>query len=223
MRALQSSSLRQQAGEVIRASIIGGELEPGEIYSATVLAERLGVSPTPVREAMLDLASTGLVEPVRNRGFRVIAPDERDLDEISELRMMLEAPAMRRVVELASDDQLAALGAVVDEIESTAARRDVAEFLLADRQFHLGLLETTGNGRLVRLVAQLRDQTRLMGLKPLARSGQLMASAREHRRILDAVRERHADRAEALMRTHLEHTRGIWAGRAEDPAAAQPA
>lgn len=219
MKALKSSSLREQAGEVIRASIIGGELEPGEIYSATVLAERLGVSPTPVREAMLDLASAGLVEPVRNRGFRVVTPDERDLDEISELRLMLEPPAMRTVVVQASDEQLTALADVVAEIESTAASSDVAGFLLADREFHLGLLELTGNGRLVRLVSQLRDQTRLIGLKPLAESGQLMASAREHRRILDALRKRNGDGAEALMRVHLEHTRGIWAGRAEEPAA----
>jgi DNA-binding GntR family transcriptional regulator len=207
--------LREQAGQVIRASIIAGELEAGEIYSASVLAERLGVSPTPVREAMLDLASGGLVEPVRNRGFRVLTPDERDLDEISELRLMLEVPAMRRVVELAADAQLEELESVVARIEARADEGDVAAFLLADREFHLGLLEIVGNGRLLRLVAQLRDQTRLAGIKELAREGNLTASAREHRVILDALRARDADRAEALMRTHLIHTRGIWAGRSE--------
>jgi DNA-binding GntR family transcriptional regulator len=218
MRALTSESLRDQAGKVIRASILAGELEPGEIYSANVLAERLGVSPTPVREAMLDLASAGLVEPVRNRGFRVLVADERDLDEISELRLMLEVPAMRGVVERASDEQLSALESVVAEIERSAAEGDLARFLLVDRDFHLGLLELTGNRRLVRLVGQLRDQTRLVGLKPLAESGHLNASAREHRLVLDALRERDADRAQELMRSHLEHTRGIWAGRAERPA-----
>lgn len=204
--------------KVIRASIAAGELAPGEIHSATVLAERLGVSATPVREAMLDLASSGLVEPVRNRGFRVLTPDERDLDEISELRMMLEVPAMRMVAEGATDEQLAAFDSVVAEIEATAVKGDLSAFLLADRDFHLGLLELTRNRRLVKLVEQLRDQTRLVGLKPLAESGRLEASAREHRAVLDALRERDADRAEQLMHTHLEHTRGIWAGRAERPA-----
>ena len=218
MRALRAQNLRDQAHDVIRASIIAGELEPGEIYSATVLAQRLGVSATPVREAMLDLASAGLVEPVRNRGFRILTPDERDLDEISELRLMLEAPAMRVLVERATDAQLAEFETTVREIEETAEAGDLAAFLLADRDFHLGLLELTGNRRLVRLVGQLRDQTRLVGLKPLAESGRLMASAREHRVILDALRQRDADRAEELMRTHLVHTRGIWAGRTEDDA-----
>src|SRR3954449_10806327 len=100
-------SLREQAQQVIRASILAGELAAGEIYSASTLAERLGgspppppaaplqlgnggdgrgVPPPPVREAMLELANGGLVDPVRNRGFRVLTPDEADLDEISQLR-----------------------------------------------------------------------------------------------------------------------------------------
>ena len=220
MPLLRATSLRDQAHEVIRASIVGGDLEPGEIVSAATLAERLGVSATPVREAMLDLAHAGLVEPVRNRGYRVLAPDDRDLDEISELRLMLEAPAVRRTTKLASAAQLDDLEREVDAIEASAERGDLTAFLSADRRFHLGLLELAGNTRLVRLVGQLRDQTRLFGLGRMAESGRLASSAREHRDILDAIRARDADRAEELMRAHLEHTRGVWAGRAErdDPA-----
>jgi DNA-binding GntR family transcriptional regulator len=215
VKTLTPTSLREQAAQVIRASILANELQAGEIYSATVLAQRLGVSPTPVREAMLDLANGGLVEPVRNRGFRILSPDERDLDEISELRLMLEPPAMREVSARATDGQLEELDSVVTAIEERADAADVAGFLVADREFHLGLLEILGNGRLVRLVAQLRDQTRLAGITELAREGNLTASAREHRDILDALRARDADRADQLMRKHLVHTRGIWAGRSE--------
>jgi DNA-binding GntR family transcriptional regulator len=216
VKSLTQTSLREQAGQVIRASILAGELAAGEIYSASYLAERLGVSPTPVREAMLDLANGGLVEPVRNRGFRVLTPDEKDLDEISELRLMLEVPAMRAVAAHASDAQLQKLEDVVAEIESAAEAGDVARFLLSDREFHLGLLELHGNGRLLRLIAQLRDQTRLAAITDLARAGNLTASAREHRDLLESLRARDADRAEGLMRAHLIHTRGIWAGRSEE-------
>lgn len=215
MKALTTQSLRKKAGDAIRASILSGELEPGEIYSAHFLADRLGVSPTPVRESMLDLATAGLVEVVRNRGFRVVTPNEQDMDEISELRLMLEVPATRKVAVRATDEQLRALEHTVDDIESAAEVGDLTGFLLADRRFHLRLLELAGNGRLVRLVEQLRDQTRLLGLKPLAATGDLEKSAREHRDVLDALQARDADRAEALMRKHLEHTRGIWAGRPE--------
>jgi DNA-binding GntR family transcriptional regulator len=216
MEMLTSHSLREQAGQVIRAEIIAGDLEPGEIYSATALADRLGVSPTPVREAMLDLANAGLVEAVRNRGFRVLTPDERDLDEIGELRLMVEVPAARLVVERATDKQLDSLSASVRDLESKAEDGDVAGFLLSDREFHIGLLELAGNRRVVRLVDQLRDQARLTGLKRLAKSRQLTTSAKEHRAILDALKARDADRVEELMRTHIQHTRGIWAGREEE-------
>jgi DNA-binding GntR family transcriptional regulator len=213
MRTLTPANLRGQAVEMLRASIVAGELEPGEIYSAPALAERLGVSATPVREAMLDLASDGLVQPVRNRGFRVVVVDEDALDEISELRQMLEVPAMGKVVARAGDEELVALFEKVDRIEAGAEGSDAAEFLFADRDFHLSLLALGGNARLVRLVGQLRNQTRLAGIKVLAESGQLMASALEHRPILEAVCRRDAELAQTLMRAHLDHTRELWAGR----------
>jgi DNA-binding GntR family transcriptional regulator len=208
-------SLREQAKQVIRASILAGELAAGGIYSATTLAERLGVSATPVREAMLELANDGLVESVRNRGFRILTPEEADLDEISQLRLMLEVPSMRIVADRATDADLRELRGIVEKIEATAAAADVAGFLLADRAFHLGMLELTGNRRLVRLVAQLRDQTRIAAIAELAHAGNLTKSAAEHRDILDALEERDAEKAKALMKRHLIHTRGIWAGRAE--------
>lgn len=215
MESLSSSSLRDQANDVIRAAIVSGELRPGEIHSAAALGKRLGVSATPIREAMVDLAKTGLVEPVRNRGFRILTVDEQDLDEIGELRMLLEPPSMRKIAELASDSQLSSLGSVVDDLEAAAAKSDVTTFLVADRRFHLSLLEIVGNARLVRLIAELRDQTRLVGLRPLAESDSLAESAREHRDVLEALEERDGRRAEELMRRHLRHTRGIWAGRKE--------
>lgn len=215
MRRLETTSLREQAAQVLRANVVSGHLVPGEIYSVATLAQGLGVSATPVREALLDLASSGLVEPVRNRGFRVLMADDADLDEIGQLRMMLEVPGVRRVVERATDAQIEALRPTVEAIEAAAAEGDLPAFLTADRAFHLGLLELTGNRRLLRLVAGLRDQTRLSGLAALAAAGNLRASAAEHAAVLDAVQDRDAARAEQLMRHHLEHTRGIWAGQSE--------
>jgi DNA-binding GntR family transcriptional regulator len=216
MRVIKQTNLREQAQEMIRASIVGGELVSGQVYSATTLSGRLGVSQTPVREAMLDLANEGLVEVIRNRGYRILTMTDNDLDEISELRKMLEVPAMRLVVQKAGDADLAALeSGVVAMIEEAAAGKDLVAFLNADRTFHLALLGLAGNNRLVRLVGQLRDQTRLVGLKGMADVGSLAESAAEHRTIIEAVRARDADRAEFLVRHHLDHTRGTWAGRTE--------
>jgi DNA-binding GntR family transcriptional regulator len=204
--------------EVLRAAILGGELEPGSIHSAVGLAERLSVSPTPVREAMLELANSGLVEVLPNRGFRVTVIDNQDLDEICELRMLLEVPAIGLVIDRAADDGLEALYEPLNELESAARRNDVASFLLADRGFHLELLALAGNRRLVEIIAGLRDQTRIIGLRSLADRGALQATAEEHRPILEALRSRDAVAAKRLMTVHLEHTRGAWAGLAEPPS-----
>jgi DNA-binding GntR family transcriptional regulator len=109
LRSLRRRNLREEAVDVLRAAILGGELQPGSIHSAVTLAERLGVSPTPIREAMLELSTLGLVEVLPNRGFRVTVINDRDLDEVCELRMLLEVPALDMVVARATDESLEAL------------------------------------------------------------------------------------------------------------------
>lgn len=212
------TNLREQATEVLRAQITCGELEPGVVYSATKLAGWLGVSATPVREALLDLAKDGLVVAVPNRGFRVVNPTEKELDELLELRLLLEVPPLSLVVEKASDEDLRQLHTPVDECAVAAANGDIAGFLRADRTFHLELLRHAGNAALCELVASLRDKARLTGLNSLAANGQLRDSAAEHRYILAAVQARDTEKAKSLLHDHLRHTRGSWAGQPEATA-----
>jgi DNA-binding GntR family transcriptional regulator len=216
MQSLHDDSFRAQAARVIRGAIITGELEPGSVHSARAIAERLGVSVTPVREAMLDLASEGLVTPVRNRGFKVTLLSQADLDEILQLRVLLEVPIVGEVArhEISATDQ-ASLSAVCAEIEQSAKTGDLAGFLEADRRFHGGLIDLFGNGRVTQLVSQLRDQMRLYGLSRLVKEGRLQESAAEHAAILAAVAAGNRESAERLTHRHLRHTRGIWAGLSE--------
>jgi DNA-binding GntR family transcriptional regulator len=210
---LEPSSLREQAAEAIRTGIVMGEIRAGELYSVPTLAAQLGVSATPVREAMLDLANEGLVEPVRNRGFRVVELSDADLDEIIEVRIMLEVPAVGRLAGTLSPSELEALDVLVAETETRALAGDLQGFLSADRAFHLALLEKVGNRRLVELVARLRDQTRLYGLPDLLASGILETAAEDHRGILQSVAAGERNGAETQMRSHLERTtRSVWTG-----------
>lgn len=212
---LEPSSLREQAAEAIRTGIITGEIRAGELYSVPTLAARLGVSATPVREAMLDLANEGLVEAVRNRGFRVVELTEDDLDEILEVRIMLEVPAAGRLARELTPDVAPRLQALVEQTEERAKAADVEGFLAADRAFHLALVDLVGNRRLVDLVARLRDQTRLYGLPELLASGILETAATDHRAILEAIVAGDATEAEERMRIHLaQTTRGVWTGAA---------
>ncbi|GAB3568780.1 GntR family transcriptional regulator [Amycolatopsis endophytica] len=205
------TNLRDQVLEVVRQAMVSGEIRPGDIYSAAALAARLGVSTSPVREAMLTLVNQGLMEPVRNRGFRVVAMSEQDLDEIYELRQLLEVPATLSAAAKASPADLERLSGLAREIEAAAAAGDVPRFLDADRRFHLDLLSLGGNRRLVANIATLRDQTRLYGLEKLAEAGRLTGAADEHRVLLEAIAARDPSRVEDLMRAHLEHTRADWA------------
>ncbi|MDA2814043.1 GntR family transcriptional regulator [Nocardiopsis sp. RSe5-2] len=213
---LKPVSLRQQAREAVRTRIVLGRIEPGEVVSVAAVAAELGVSVTPVREAVMDLAHLGMVEVIRNRGFRVPPLSDHDLDEIFTLRTMLEAPAMAEVARTHVAAALAPFRELAAAITEAAREGDLEAFLDRDRRFHLGLLEMTGNRRLVAMVGQLRDQARMKGLQRLADQGELTGTAQEHEAIVEAVAARDADLTAELTRRHLAHSRGIWAGIAEN-------
>ena len=116
-------SLRSRVTEVLREAMVAGELEPGQIYSAPVLAQKLGVSPTPVREAMMELAREGLVEALCHRGYRILQFSEATLEHIRELREMIEVPAVGRVAEAGHEVQ--GLRPLADELDRTAAEGEL--------------------------------------------------------------------------------------------------
>lgn len=206
-------TLREQAARVIRASIVAGRIEPGRFYPVSFFTQRLGVSATPAREALLDLANEGLGKLVRNRGFRVSILTDRDLDEIFALRVMLEMPAVAGISGNLSSADAAELERLAQRTKETAVTRDVIAFLDADRDFHQRLLECYGNSRLADIVMKLRNQSRLYGLVGLAQAGQLDRFADEHLAILLAVRRGETEMAMEYIKHHIEHTRGTWAGR----------
>ena len=209
------TSLREQVAHALRAAVVAGELAPGEVYGAPGLAARFGVSVTPVREALLDLAKEGMVTAVRNKGYRVTSLDEAALDHIHQVRELLEVPAVGALAGRITTAELRPLRAVAAEIEDCARSGDVVGYVDADRRFHLDLLRLTGNELLVEIVADLRTRTRLYGLTRLADHGGLLDSAHEHVRLLTALGRGDRAGVEDLVRAHLRHTRGSWAGRPE--------
>ncbi|WP_109471642.1 GntR family transcriptional regulator [Ornithinimicrobium cavernae] len=206
----RDDSLRDKALRILRQAIVSGEIQAGELYSATALARRLQVSVSPVREAMLTLVNAGIMEPVRNRGFRVAELGESDLDEIFELRVLLEVPAVQALAATDLSGERERLEELVRATEESARDGDVTRFLATDREFHLALIEQHGNGRLTDWVANLRDQTRLYGLKD-SHSHPLVEAAAEHRAILEAILEGEGEQVGQLLTSHLSHIRNEWA------------
>lgn len=210
------ASIRDRVSEALREAMVAGTMEPGTVYSAPALAQMLGVSATPVREAMIDLCKEGQVEAIRNRGYRVVPISDEDLDEIVELRTLIEVPTIERVAHLATPEQIDALRPLADELERTAAEGLLREFITADNAFHLSLLAIAGNALIVQEARRLRDRSRLSALQHLHEEGRLVQTAAEHAQLLDLMQARDAAGAAALMAAHLGHVRGIWAGKPED-------
>jgi DNA-binding GntR family transcriptional regulator len=214
-------SLRETVADSLRAALVAGQMRPGVVYSVPSLAEQFGISPTPVREAMLDLAKEGLVEPVRNKGFRVTELTQKDLDDITQLRALIEVPIVAQLAAVADPAAIERLRAPAQAIVDGAEAGDLIAYVEADRQFHLSLLELAGNPHLVNVVRDLRARSRLFGLERLLEQERLTASALEHLELLDALLERDVERTEEIMHRHIGHVRGIWADMPEATADAE--
>ncbi len=208
-------NLSEQIARVLRAALVSGQLVPGITYSVPSLAEEFGVSVMPVREAMLALVQQGLMTPVRNRGFRVVELSPKELDDILRVRLLLEVPATLEAATQVTPAALRSLRTLARAITRHARAGALVEYIEADRRFHAALIALADNPRLTELVYDLRARARLTALGTLSEHGDLVASAREHVAILDAIETGDAARLRSLMDRHIRHTRGVWAGISE--------
>lgn len=209
MQPLSRQDLRGSAMDAIRAEIISGDLRPGPLYAIGKVAESLGVSATPVREALLDLQSQGLIELVRNRGFTIRALSDAELDDLLRVRLMLEVPAMGELALIGKQLNLDDSKELCERILQAGQRGDIASFLAADRDLHIGLTEMLGSATLTSVVGNLRDRSRLYGLQRLS-SERIAATSREHFALVEAVEDGSVTRASELMEQHLQHVRSDW-------------
>lgn len=206
---VQRSSVRGQILDALRAALAGGELTPGEVYSAPALGERFGVSATPVREAMQQLAIEGAVEVVPNRGFRVVRRGARELAELAEVRALLQVPVITRLARTLPADRWAELRPLAEETARAASSGCRAAYGEADRAFHRGVLRLAGNEQLVQIAEDLHRRTQLplaVGHLVGAGSGgrvELMADAAEHIALLDALVAQDLEAACCLVDKHF--------------------
>jgi DNA-binding GntR family transcriptional regulator len=161
----------------------------------------LGISRTPLREALKVLASEGLVTMKLRRGAYVTEVSDRDLSEVFHLLSLLESDAAAVVAKQASDDEIAELFDLHQILEATVDERDV--FFDANERFHMRLLEIADNRWRNQMVADLRKVMKLYRHHSLFKQGRLEASLKEHRKIMAALKARNATLAQELMQQHL--------------------
>ncbi|MFG3043834.1 GntR family transcriptional regulator [Streptomyces sp. NPDC048241] len=202
---VQRASVRGQILDALRSALTTGELCPGEVYSAPVLGDRFGVSATPVREAMQQLALEGAVEVVPNRGFRVVRRGARELAELAEVRALLEVPVLLRLAGSVPAARFAELRPLAEDTARAAASGCPARYAEADRAFHRALLALAGNEQLLRIAEDLhrRAQWPLVSTPPRQHRAVLLRDAAQHTALLDALASGEQDAVAGLVAEHF--------------------
>lgn len=181
--------------------IRAGDLLPGTRLREAEIAERLGSSRTPVREAIRLLESDGLVSHVPRQGATIRSLDYAEIMELYEMRAVIEGTAARLAARAASQVEIDALTALNDEFGHARNEREAAT---RNRQFHQMLLNAAKNRFLVRAVDSLQKSMLILGPTTLMEQARISDAYREHRSIIDAIGARDSQRAEAEMRAHIE-------------------
>ena len=201
--AISRSSLSQQAADHLRREIYARRLRPGRRLDESELAASLGVSRTPVREALRQLAAQGLVEIRSRRGCYVAELTLEDQREIFPIMARLEGWVAHEAAKNASAVDLAHLEELHARLERLAAANDVDRYWEANHVFHVTLQELAGNRWLQNILGELRRKLNLARHRSLKLPGRIRQSVAEHRAVMKALRGRHPAKAEAAMRDHL--------------------
>jgi DNA-binding GntR family transcriptional regulator len=185
--------------------IIHGELAPGEALREMRLAETLGTSRVPIREALQRLADEGWVVRRPRSGARVKVPTESDIDEIFDVRVLLEVEAVRRAFRHISLSDADALRKIIENGREALRQGDLRAVVVANGEFHSGIAQLTENNLLVLMLGMLDRRVRwLFGTVAMSRSDTSLA---QHAAILDALLERDVEAAVAITTQHVEQTR----------------
>ena len=202
---LNKRPLYEEVAERLREQIFAHQMAPGSWVDEQSLALQLGISRTPMREAIKVLAAEGLITMYMNRGAYVTEVDRRDLEQIFTVLSLLEGQAVKETALRATEDQLTELDNLHHRLEKAAADRDLDQFFEINVKFHELIQGIAGNRWMNNTIADLRKVLKLQRRDSLNRTGRMQNSVIEHRQILEAILKRDPIAAEAAMRKHLAH------------------
>jgi DNA-binding GntR family transcriptional regulator len=202
---LNRTTLNREAYKALRQAILGRKIPPGQKLVVRVLAEDLGLSPTPVKEALAALEREGLVVAVPHRGYFVLEPSLEDVREIYSLREVLEGLAVRLAVENDGRALFRKLERLFSKQREAADQGDIGTYGDLDLAFHRTFWQAAGSKRLLATAETIDGQIRMLINSSAAIPGRLPQSRAEHEAILQAVRDKDPEAAEAAMRTHVRN------------------
>jgi DNA-binding GntR family transcriptional regulator len=193
-------TLREKILETIRDAILKGTLVPGEKVAEPELAERFGISRTPIREAFRQLESEGYLTVIPRKGAVVTSLSERDIQEFYSIKSILEGYAARIAAERLSERDLERLETINERLAQLAREGDVKTFFRVHSEFHELFIRAAGNDKLLELINQLLLKFNRLRMASLSLPGRMEISVQEHRKIIEAFKERDGEKADGLVR-----------------------
>lgn len=197
--------LRDVVFQTLRQAILKGELQPGERLMEIKLAQLLGVSRTPIREAIRKLELEGLVVMIPRKGAAVANITEKDTKDVLEVRRTLEMFAVEVACERITSEQLATLKEAAKAFEASKGSMDLIRIAETDMQFHEIIYEATQNERLVQMLNNLRENMYRYRIEYLKDPNYYDSLVGEHREILDAIETKNIEKARICMRDHIDN------------------
>ncbi|SMC65338.1 DNA-binding transcriptional regulator, GntR family [Desulfocicer vacuolatum DSM 3385] len=200
--------LTKMAYDALRRSILTNQLTSDVIYNEKGLAQQLGISRTPVREALLELSSQGLVSFLPRKGVVVNKFTRKDIEEIFELRYLIELASVKKICRTWTADDLSGIEQCLEKQKQLLNQAEnPITFMEIDRDFHVAISQLTGNKRLVSIIQNIRDILQLMGIRALTTRGRMEKVILEHANILGAIKKRDVEEALLQMRVHLDQSK----------------
>lgn len=197
------STLHAEAADALRERIFNGELAPGQWVDELALAAEMGISRTPMREALKVLAAEGLVVSEPRRGCYVAQVTEQDLEDIFPVLAMLEGHAAAEAAERATPQDMQTLTELHDKLQRQAASGRINDYYQTNTRIHEALIALSANKWLASTIADLRRVLKLSRQQQLRLPGRMAESCSEHMAVFAALKARDGEGAGAAMRTHL--------------------
>ena len=203
-----SISVREKTYERLKADIFAGRFRPGERLAEEHLAAEMGISRTPVREALHKLEQDGVIEPLGSRGFCIPRDSPEEIEDLFELRTVLEGYTLRIICERITDDQIALLEGIIDKADGALRRKKIAEVFQFNTQFHDTLHGMVADKRRFHgLIVNMRKYVLRYRRDTLQHLGAAKRASDGHRQIILALKLRDPELCERIMRVHIRQSK----------------
>ncbi len=203
--SIDNTPLSEKIAETIRGYILKGTLRSGERLTEPSLSKLLGISRTPIREALRLLEIEGFVEIIPRRGAVVTTITDKDIDEIFELKIHLEALAAKNSANTMTDQDITRLKNINNKIRSLIGTNNISQLVKLNSEFHNAFMQKCNNGRLLKFLESISLQFKMATAYSFSVTGRIKEVVREHEMLIEAFEKRDLDEVERIVKLHNEN------------------